>query len=152
MLFRSSAALFSLVAYIGTSLFLTQRYTCSATFVVSPRNSTTAYQSSSAITNTTTAQFASLLSGSPLVSRVKRLCGSDVQGATVSTSVVKDTNLIQLKTYGPSPRSAYYMCVGILVDRGVHVAVRLSQRLFAVHHAAAGLLTKSLYVLCGKCL
>ena len=109
-----SAALFSLVAYIGTSLFLTQRYTCSATFVVSPRNSTTAYQSSSAITNTTTAQFASLLSGSPLVSRVKRLCGSDVQGATVSTSVVKDTNLIQLKTYGPSPRSAYYMCVGIL--------------------------------------
>ena len=109
-----SAALFALVAYIGTSLLVHPKYTCSATFAVTPRSSSTSYQSTSSVTSTTTSQFASLLSGTTLVTRVKRLCGPDVQDASVSASAVSGTNLIQLKATGSSPRSAYYMCVGIL--------------------------------------
>ncbi len=110
-----SAVLFALLGYIGTVLLINPRYTCSATFVVTPRMSSNVYQSgSSAVTASTAEQFASLLSGSTLVNRVKRLGGEDVEGASVSASAVSGTNLIQLRASGPSPRSAYYMCKGIL--------------------------------------
>ena len=110
-----SAALFALAAYVISTTLTHPRYTCSATFVVTPRNSSTIYQSgASAVTASTAEQFASLLSGTTLVNRVKRLGGADVAGATVSATSVKETNLIQLKTTGSSPRSAYYMCMGIL--------------------------------------
>ena len=110
-----SAGLFVLLAYIGATIFVHPTYTCSATFVVTPRSSSYIYQSgASSVTSSTTEQFARLLSGSTLVSRVKRLNGADVEGTTVSCTAVKSTNLIQLRTTGPSPRSAYYMCVGIL--------------------------------------
>ena len=50
-----SAGLFALLAYIGSVLALTPSYTCSSTFVVSPRNSSSIYQSStSAVTASTT--------------------------------------------------------------------------------------------------
>ena len=110
-----SAGLFVLLAYIGATLLVHPSYSCTATFVVTPRSSSYIYQSSaSAVTTSTAEQFANLLSGQTLVTRVKRLGGEDVEGATVSASVVAGTNLIQLHTTGDSPRSAYYMCIGIL--------------------------------------
>lgn len=110
-----SAGLFALLGYISTVLVVTPRYSCSATFVVTPRNSSTIYQSSvSSITASTAEQFAKLLTGSTLINRVKRLGGEDVAGASVSASSVKGTNLVKLTAVGPSPRSAYYMCTGIL--------------------------------------
>lgn len=110
-----SAGLFALLAYIGVTLFIHPTYTCSATFVVTPRNSSSSYQSSvSSVTSSTAEQFAKLLSGTTLVNRVQRLYGDDVKGASVSSTAVTSTNLIQLRTSGPSPQSAYYMCVGII--------------------------------------
>ena len=109
-----SAALFALVAYIGTTLLTHPQYSCSATFVLTPRNSSTAYQSGSSVTNSTAGQFASFLSGSMLTSRVKRLGGPEIQDASVSATALKNSNLIQIKTTGSSPQSAYYMCSGIL--------------------------------------
>ena len=110
-----SAGLFALAAYIGTTLLVRPSYSCSATFVVTPRNSASAYTSSvSSITSSTAEQFAKLLSGTTLVNRVKRLNGDDVKGASVSSSSVSGTNLIQLRATGPSPRAAYYMCTGII--------------------------------------
>ncbi len=110
-----SAGLFVLLAYIGATLLVRPSYTCTTTFVVTPRSSSYIYQSSaSAVTTSTAEQFAKLLSGQTLVSRVKRLSGEDVAGAEVSAQVVEGTNLIQLRTTGDSPRSAYYMCIGIL--------------------------------------
>ena len=110
-----SAGLFALLAYIGATLFVHPTYTCSATFVATPRSSSYIYQSSaSAVTASTAEQFAKLLSGSTLVNRVRRLNGEEVQDAKVSSYAVSGTNLIQLRTTGPSPRSAYYMCIGIL--------------------------------------
>ena len=109
------AGLFALLAYIGTTLLAHPSYTCSATFVVTPRNSSNVYQSSvSSVTNSTAEQFAKLLSSTTLVNRVQRLNGEDVEGAAVSASAVSDTSLIQLRASGPSPRSAYYMCMGIV--------------------------------------
>ena len=109
------AGLFALVAYITTTLLVRPKYTCTATFVVTPRNSSSIYQSgASAVTASTAEQFSNLLSSTTLVSRVKRLGGADVEGATVSSTSVSGTNLIQLRTTGPSPRSAYYMCAGII--------------------------------------
>ena len=110
-----SAGLFVLAAYIGATLMVRPSYSCSATFVVTPRNSSNVYTSSvSSVTSSTAEQFARLLSGTTLVNRVQRLYGSDVKGATVSSASVSGTNLIQLTTRGPSSRSAYYMCVGII--------------------------------------
>ena len=110
-----SAGLFVLLAYIGATLLVHPSYTCTATFVVTPRSNSYIYQSSaSAVTSSTAEQFAKLLSGSTLVSRVRRLGGEDVEGATVSAAAVTGTNLIQLRTTGDTPRSAYYMCIGIL--------------------------------------
>ncbi len=110
-----SAGLFALVAYIVAMLILTPSYACTSTFVVSPRNSSSIYQGgASAVTASTAEQFASLLSGSTLVNRVKRLAGEDVEGARVYSSSVTGTNLIQLRTTGPTPRAAYFMCLGIL--------------------------------------
>ena len=106
-----TAATFALGAYIWTVLFFHPSYSCSATFVVTPRSSSSL---SSAVTASTTEQFSKLLSGSMLVNRVQRLGGSDVAGATVSSMAVSEANLIQLRTTGPSPRSAYYLCTGIL--------------------------------------
>ena len=72
--------------------------------MVTPRSSSYIYQSSaSAVTTSTAEQFANLLSGQTLVTRVKRLGGEDVEGATVSASVVAGTNLIQLHTTGDRP-------------------------------------------------
>ena len=66
-----SAALFALAAYVISTTLTHPRYTCSATFVVTPRNSSTIYQSgASAVTASTAEQFASLLSGTTLVNRV----------------------------------------------------------------------------------
>ena len=110
-----SAGLFALCAYIGTVLLVHPTYTCSATFVVTPRSNSSIYQgSASAVTASTTEQFAKLLSGTTLINRVQRLSGKDVEGAKVSSSVVNGTNLVQLRVTGPSPRTAYYMCIGIL--------------------------------------
>ena len=110
-----SAGLFVLVAYIGATLLVRPTYSCSATFVVTPRNNSNVYTSSvSSVTSSTAGQFASLLSGTTLVNRVRRLNGDDVSGATVSSTAVTGTNLIQLQATGPTPRSAYYMCVGII--------------------------------------
>ena len=107
-----SAVLFAALAYAATVLLLHPSYSCAATFVVTPRNS---YQGSAAtVTASTAEQFATLLSGPTLVSRVQRLGGADVEGASVSSSSVSGTNLVQLRTTGPTPRSAYYMCIGIL--------------------------------------
>ncbi|MBQ1371825.1 MAG: polysaccharide biosynthesis tyrosine autokinase [Oscillospiraceae bacterium] len=107
------AALFSLSAFIGTTLFVHPVYSCSATLAVNPRNNSSALQSST-ITSSSSEQFASFLSSNMLVNRVRRIYGSDVKDATVSTTFLKGTNMIQLRVNGPSPRSAYYMCAGIL--------------------------------------
>ena len=110
-----SAGLFVLLAYIGATLLVRPTYTSSATFVVTPRNSSNVYTSSvSSVTSSTAEQFARLLSGTTLVNRVQRLNGDDVKGASVRSAAVTGTNLIQLRATGPSPRSAYYMCVGII--------------------------------------
>lgn len=109
-----SAGLFALCAYIWSVLLIHPTYTCSATFVVTPRNSSSITQGTSSITASTTDQFAKLLSGPTLVNRVQRLSGKDVEGAKVSSSVINGTNLIQLRVSAPSPRAAYYMCSGIL--------------------------------------
>ena len=107
-----SAALFAMLAYIATSLFYRPSYSCSATFVVTPRNSNSSL--SSTVTSSTTDQFAKLLEGQTLINRVQRLQGAEVAGATASASAVPNSNLIELRTTGPSPRSAYYLCTGIL--------------------------------------
>lgn len=110
-----SAGLFVLLAYIGTTLLVRPSYSCTATFVVTPRNSSSVYSSGvSSVTTSTAEQFANLLSGTTLVNRVQRLNGDDVKGASVSSAAVAGTNLIQLRTSGPTPRSAYYMCMGII--------------------------------------
>ena len=109
------AGLFALLAYIGSSLMVHPSYSCSATFVVTPKTSSSNYSSgASAVTTSTAEQFASLLNSSTLVTRVRKLGGEDVAGASVSASAVSGTNIIQLRTTGPNPRSAYYMCLGIL--------------------------------------
>lgn len=107
-----SAGLFALLAYIGTALFVHPSYTCSATFAVTPRNTST--QSASAVTASATKQFSDFLSGTILTSRVQRLLGEDAADATATSSVVEDTNIILLTVSAPSPRSSYYMCKGIL--------------------------------------
>ena len=110
-----SAGLFVLLAYIGATLLVRPTYSCTATFVVTPRNNASVYTSGvSSVTTSTAEQFATLLSGTTLVNRVQRLNGDDVKGASVTSSAVAGTNLIQLRATGPSPRSAYYMCVGII--------------------------------------
>ncbi len=110
-----SAGLFALLAYIGTVLLVHPSYTCTATLVVTPRISSSVYQSgTAAVTASTAEQFASLLSGTTLVSRVKRLCGPEVDDTTVQSTSVGGTNLVQVQATGPSPRAAYYMCTGIL--------------------------------------
>ena len=110
-----SAVLFILVAYIVTTLIITPSYGCTATFVVTPRSSSSIAQSSaSSVTASTAQQFSTLLTGTTLVSRVRRLAGEEVKGATVSSTAVKGTNLVQLSTRGPTPRSAYYLCTGIV--------------------------------------
>ena len=81
-----SAALFAMLAYIGTSLFYHPSYSCSATFVVTPRNSNSSLSSN--VTSSTTDQFAKLLVGQTLMNRVQRLYGADVAGASATASAV----------------------------------------------------------------
>lgn len=106
------AGLFALLTYIYTTLLVHPTYTCTATFAVTPRN--TSSQSATVVTASATEQFSEFLSGSILTSRVQRILGKDTEGATVSTSIVEDTNIIRLVVSAPSPRNAYYMCEGIL--------------------------------------
>lgn len=106
-----SAGLFALLAYIATSLMMKPSYTCSTTFVVTPKYSSTA--GSTGVTTNTAEQFASLLSSSMLRKRVVKDYGALVDGVTVSTSVVKNTSMINLSVTGRSPSSVYYMATGI---------------------------------------
>ncbi len=110
-----SAATFALGAYIAITLFMKPSYTCTATFVVTPKYSSNVYASgSSAITVGTAQQFASLLQSSTLLKRVRKDFGSSVSGVSVRAETVKDTNLIRMNVTGPSPSSAFYMATGIL--------------------------------------
>ena len=106
-----SAGLFALLVYIATSLMMKPSYTCSTTFVVTPKYSSTA--GSTGVTTNTAEQFASLLSSSMLRKRVVKDYGALVDGVTVSTSVVKNTSMINLSVTGRSPSSVYYMATGI---------------------------------------
>lgn len=106
------AGLFVLAAYIISALMVKPKYSCTATFVVTPRSSSLV--SSSSVTASTAEQFSKLLTGTTLTSQVRRIEGSDVAGASISSTAVKGTNLIQLTASGPSPRAAYYLCTGIL--------------------------------------
>lgn len=105
--------LFSLSAFIFTTLFVHPVYSCSATLAVSTRNNSTALQPGT-VTSSSSEQFAAFLSSNVLVNRVSRIYGDDVKGASVAANALKGTNLIQLRVSGPSPRCAYYMCTGIL--------------------------------------
>ena len=110
-----SAAIFALGAYIAVTLFVHPSYTCSATFVVTPKYSSNVYASgSSAVTTGTAEQFASVLQSSTLVKRVRKEYGSAVSGVSVKSETVSGTNLIRMNVTGPSPSSAFYMATGIL--------------------------------------
>ena len=109
------AATFGLLAYSATVLYIHPTYTCKATFAVMPRSSNSIYQGgASAVTASTAEQFATLLTSTTLLGRVRRMSGSVVDGTSVSAEAVKDTNLVELVVSGPDPRSTYSMCVGIL--------------------------------------
>ena len=59
-----SAALFALVAYIAATLLMKPSYTCSATFVVTPKYASSG--SSTTVANGAADQFASILSNSTI--------------------------------------------------------------------------------------
>ena len=110
-----SAVTFGLIAYCATVLYIHPTYTCSVTFVVMPRNSTSIYQGgASTVTAATAEQFATLLRSETLLGRVRRLYGDEVAGTKVSASAVSNTNFVSLSVAGPDPRSTYTMCVGVL--------------------------------------
>ena len=107
-----SAGLFALLAYIATSLLIKPAYSCSATFVVSPKYS---YSSgTTSVTSHTAQQFSSLLSSSMLRKRVRKDYGSLVSGVSVSSAVVKNTNMIRLRVSGSSRSAPFYMATGIM--------------------------------------
>ena len=107
-----SAALFALVAYIAATLLMKPSYTCSATFVVTPKYASSG--SSTTVANGAADQFASILSSSTITKRVQRERGSSVAGAAVSASSVKNTSLIQMNVSAPTPSAAFYMATGIM--------------------------------------
>lgn len=107
-----SACLFALVAYIAATLLMKPSYTCSATFVVTPKNASGS--STTSVANGAADQFASILSSSTIVKRVQREMGGSVAGATASSAAVKNTNLIQLTVSAPTPSAAFYMANGII--------------------------------------
>lgn len=110
-----SAALFVMLAYTATSLFMKRSYSCRTTFAVTPKVYSASYiTGGNAVTTSAAENFASFLSGTTLVKRIRREYGSLVSGATVSTRAVKGTNLIEMTTTADSPRKAYYMTYGIL--------------------------------------
>ena len=105
-----AAGLTLLAAYLFMTLLGKPTYTCTASFAVTSRVGA----SGSSITKSTSEQFASLLTDSLLIESVRVDRQLDVSGVSVSSSLIENTNLIELRVTADTPQKAYDMAAGII--------------------------------------
>ena len=100
------AAAAAMLTYVALNLQYTPRYTTQATFAVSSRNATSSYSNLSS-TNTMASTLQKVIESAAMQRILSDRLGVDTVDADISTDVITDTNLLELRVTAGNPREAF---------------------------------------------
>ena len=94
-------------AYVGASIMYTPQYQTQTTFVVSVRDgSTSVYANLNAAKNMANA-FSEMLNSDVMKKRIASELETDSVNGSISTSVIEETNLLEMRVTASNPKDAY---------------------------------------------
>ena len=100
-------------SYIMTDMEYAPRYQCKATFVVTTRSSASTVYSNLASTSELASVFSELINSSVMRKNIQEEMGTSFN-ATISASVVPETNLLNMTVTASDPRTAFLVAQGII--------------------------------------